>query len=55
VVKKKDLRNIIVVIKIKEPKEAIKDIITAKRLLNSDLLFLTLIKKVRIKLKKSNN
>jgi hypothetical protein len=43
------------VIKIKEPKEAIKEVIIARRLLNNNILLLTLIEKARIELKKYNN
>jgi hypothetical protein len=55
VVEKKDIKNILAIIKTKEPKEAIKEVIAARRLLNGDILVLTLIEKARIKLKKSND
>jgi hypothetical protein len=54
-VERKDIRNILAVIKIKELKEAIKKIIAARRLLNGDILVLTLTERARIELKKNNN
>jgi hypothetical protein len=53
--KKKDIRNILAVIKTKELKEATKKVITARKLLSGDILVLTLIKRARIKLKKNND
>jgi hypothetical protein len=54
-VEKKDIRNILAVIKIKEPKEATKEVIAARRLLNGDILVLTLTEKARIELEKSSD
>jgi hypothetical protein len=54
-VKKKDIKNILAAIKTKELKEAIKEVITARRLLNGDILVLILTEKARIKLKKSSD
>jgi hypothetical protein len=54
-VEKKNIRNILAIIKIKKLKEAIKKVITTRRLLNGDILVLTLIEKARIKLEKSND
>jgi hypothetical protein len=44
-VEKKDIRNILAVIKTKKLKEVIKEVITARRLLNGDILILTLTEK----------
>ena len=52
---KKDIRNIIAAIRIKEPKEVIKQVIAARRLLSGDILFLILTEKARIDLKKSSD
>jgi hypothetical protein len=54
-VEKKDIRNILAAIKTKKPKEAIKEVIAARRLLNGDILVLTLTEKTRIELKKNND
>jgi hypothetical protein len=53
-VEKANIKDILIAIKIKEPKEAVKEIIAARRLLSGDILFLTLTKRVRIIFKKSN-
>jgi hypothetical protein len=52
---KKNIKNILAIIKTKEPKEATKKVIAAKRFLNDDILVLTLIERARIKLKKNND
>jgi hypothetical protein len=54
-VEKKDIKNILATIKTKEPKKAIKEVIAARRLLNGDILVLTLTEKARIKLEKSSD
>jgi hypothetical protein len=54
-VEKKDIRNILAVIKTKEPKEATKEVIAARRLLSGDILVLTLTEKARIELEKSSD
>jgi hypothetical protein len=53
-VEKLNIKDILTAIKIKESKEVVKEIIAARRLLSGDILLLTLIKKVRIIFKKSN-
>jgi hypothetical protein len=55
VIKKKDIKNILAVIKTKKLKEIIKEVIIARRLLSGDILVLTLTEKARIKLKKNND
>jgi hypothetical protein len=54
-VEKKDMRNIIAAIRIKEPKEAIKQVIAARRLPSGDISFSTLTEKARIDLEKSSD
>jgi hypothetical protein len=54
-VEKKNIKNILAVIKIKEPKEATKKVITTRRFLSGDILVLTLTEKARIKLEKNND
>jgi hydroxylamine reductase (hybrid-cluster protein) len=54
-VEKKNIRNILAVIKIKELKEAIKKVIAARKLLNDDILVLTLTERARIKFKKNSD
>ena len=53
-VEKQNIKDILTAIKTKEPKEAVKEIIAAKRLLSGDILLLTLTEKARIILEKSN-
>jgi hypothetical protein len=53
-VEKLNIKDILIAIKIKEPKEVVKEIIAARRLLSGDILLLTLTEKVRIILEKSN-
>jgi hypothetical protein len=53
-VERKDLRNLIAAIKTKEPKEATKEVIAAKRLPSGDILLSTLTEKARIELEKNN-
>jgi hypothetical protein len=53
-VEKLNIKDILIAIKTKEPKKAIKEIIAARRLLSEDILLLTLTKKVIIIFKKSN-
>jgi hypothetical protein len=52
---KKDIRNILAVIKTKELKDATKEVITARRFLSGDILVLTLTERARIKLKKNSD
>jgi hydroxylamine reductase (hybrid-cluster protein) len=54
-VEKKDIRNILAVIKTKKLKEAIKEVTAARRFLSGDILVLTLTEKARIKLEKNND
>ena len=49
-----NIRDILIAIKTKESKEAIKEVIAARRLLSGDILLLTLTEKARIILEKSN-
>ena len=53
-IERKDLRNLIAAIKTKDPKEATKEIIAAKRLPSGDILLSTLTEKARIELEKNN-
>jgi hypothetical protein len=53
-VKKLNIKDILIAIKTKESKKAVKEIIAARRLLSGDILLLTLTEKVRIIFKKSN-
>jgi hypothetical protein len=53
-VEKLNIKDILTAIKTKEPKEAVKEIIAARRLLSGDILLLTLTEKVGIIFKKSN-
>jgi hypothetical protein len=54
-IEKKNLKNIITTIKTKESEKAIKKVITARRLLNRNILLLILTENIRIALKKSND
>jgi hypothetical protein len=54
-VEKKDLRNLIAAIRTKEPKEATKEVIAARRLPSGDILFSTLTEKARIELEKCSD
>jgi hypothetical protein len=54
-VEKKDIRNILAAIKTKEPKEATKEVIAARRLPSGDILVSTLTEKARIELEKSSD
>jgi hypothetical protein len=51
-VEKLNIKDILIVIKTKEPKEAVKEIIAARRLLSGDILLSTLTEKARIIFKK---
>ena len=53
-VDKRNIKDILIAIKTKEPKEAIKEVIAARRLLSGDILLSTLTEKARIILEKSN-
>jgi hypothetical protein len=53
-VEKLNIRDILTAIKTKEPKEAVKEIIAARRLPSGDILLSTLTEKARIIFKKSN-
>jgi hypothetical protein len=53
-VEKANIKDILIAIKIKESKKAVKKIIAARRLLSEDILFLTLTERVKIIFKKSN-
>jgi precorrin-2 methylase len=53
-VEKLNIKDILIVIKTKEPKEAVKEIIAARRLLSGDILLSTLTEKARIIFKKNN-
>ena len=53
-VEKIDIIKLLTAIKTKEPKEAVKEIITARRLLNGDILILILTERVRIALERSS-
>jgi hypothetical protein len=53
-VKKLNIKDILIAIKTKESKKAVKEIIAARRLLSGDILLLTLTEKVKIIFKKSN-
>jgi hypothetical protein len=53
-VEKANIKDILIAIKTKEPKKAVKEIIAARRLLSGDILFLTLTERARIIFKKSN-
>jgi hypothetical protein len=53
-VEKLNIKDILIAIKTKEPKKAVKEIIAARRLLSEDILLLTLTEKVKIIFKKSN-
>ena len=53
-VKKIDIIKLLTAIKTKEPKEAVKEIITARRLLSGDILILILTERVRIAFERSS-
>ena len=53
-VKKIDIIKLLTAIKTKEPKEAVKEIITARRLPSGDILILILTERVRIALERSS-
>jgi hypothetical protein len=53
-VKKANIKDILIAIKTKKSKEAVKEIIAARRLLSEDIFFLTLTERARIIFKKSN-
>jgi hypothetical protein len=52
---KKNIKNILAIIKTKELKEITKKIIAARRFLSGDILVLTLTERARIKLKKNSD
>jgi hypothetical protein len=49
-----DIIKLLTVIKIKESKETVKEIIAARRLLSENILILTLIERVKIALERSS-
>jgi hypothetical protein len=53
-VEKLNIKDILITIKTKKPKEAVKEIIAARRLLSGDILLLTLTEKAKFIFKKSN-
>ena len=53
-VKKIDIIKLLTAIKTKEPKEAVKEIIAARRLLSGDILILILTERIRIALERSS-